>query len=220
MSTWAVLLAAGRSARLGRPKQFLDIGGERAVDRVVRTAAAVVDGIVLVLPPGIAWDGVPVDAVAAGGATRAGSVRAGLALVPPDATTVVIHDAAHPLATPALFAAVVERVAAGADAAVCVLPMTEVVGRVSGGAVVDVLAKHDQVVEQSPAAFRAEVLRAAHAAAADAIEDVGEVLRLGARVVTVPGDPVNIHVTTRREWQMAVALAALTETRRERTAAP
>ena len=53
-----------------------------------------------------------------GGATRSDSVRAGLALVPADADIVVVHDAARPLASRALFAAVIAAVRAGADAAV------------------------------------------------------------------------------------------------------
>lgn len=185
-AVWAVLLAAGSSRRLTGdctapvPKQFLRVGGRRAVDRVVATAAQVADGVVLVLPAGTAWDGPPVDVVVPGGATRAGSVRAGLAAV-----------------------------LAGADAAQCALPVTEVVDRVHAGRVVEVLPKADQLLAQSPAAFRADVLRAAHAGGAEAVEDVALVLPTGAQVVCVPGDPLNLHVTTAREHAMADVLAAL-----------
>lgn len=209
MSTWAVLLAAGTGRRVGSPKQFLDIGGQRAVDRVVRTAAGTVDGIVLVLPAGMDWDGPPVDAVTFGGATRAQSVRAGLALVPAAAQVVVIHDAAHPLARERLFTAVIDCVLDGADAGVCVLPMTEVVQHVDAGIVTEVLPKGGQVLAQSPAAFRADVLRTAHATGADTVEDIGLVIALGARVATVPGEVLNLHVTTVEEWDIACALAPL-----------
>ena len=50
------------------------------------------------------------DLVVPGGDTRAGSVRAGLAAVPGDASVIVVHDAARPLATGELFAAVVDAV--------------------------------------------------------------------------------------------------------------
>ncbi|MDQ3484146.1 MAG: 2-C-methyl-D-erythritol 4-phosphate cytidylyltransferase [Actinomycetota bacterium] len=147
MSVWAVLLAAGRGQRLGPglAKQWLDVDGRRAVDRVVVTATSVVDGTVLVLPPDVGWDGPPVSAVAAGGATRAQSVRGGLALVPEGADVVVVHDAAHPLASAALLERVVHRVRAGADAAVCVVPMTEVVQVVRDGRIVAVLPPGDLV---------------------------------------------------------------------------
>ena len=52
----------------------------------------------------------PVDCVP-GGATRDASVRAGLAVLPPEIDRVLIHDAARPLVTTAL----VERVLVAGD---------------------------------------------------------------------------------------------------------
>ena len=121
---------------------------------------------------------------------------------------VVVHDAAHPLASAALFERVVHRVLAGDDAAVCVVPMTEVVQIVCDGQIMAVLPKEGQVLAQSPAAFRARVLRAAHATAPESTEDVALVLAAGAIVAAVPGDPTNLHITTAEEWRMADALAA------------
>ena len=58
-----------------------------------------------------------------GGATRADSVRCGLAAVPDEAEVIVVHDAARPLASPALFAAVIGAVTdGGADGAVPGVP--------------------------------------------------------------------------------------------------
>ena len=209
MSAWAVVLAGGSGRRFGGLKQFADVGGRRAVDRVVTAVRPVVDGVVLVLPAGLDWDGPAVDHVAVAGPTRAQSVRAGLALVPAPADIVVVHDAAHPLVREQLFEAVIAAVRGGADGAVCVLPMTQVVERVEDGLVVQVLPKHDQVLGQSPTAFRAEVLRRAHADDPEAVEDVGLVVSRGGRVATVPGDPLNLHVTTAEESVMACALAPL-----------
>ena len=209
MTVWAVLLAAGSGRRLGTQKQFLDVGGQRAVDRVVRTASRVVDGVVLVLPDGTPWDGPAVDAVAVGGSSRSDSVRAGLALVPADADLVVIHDAAHPLASEDLIRAVIAGVGAGVDGAVSVLPMTQVVHQVEDGTVVEVLPKQRQVLAQSPTAFRAGVLRQAHADHPETVEDVGLVVSRGGRVAVVAGDPLNLHITTVEEWAMACSLAPL-----------
>jgi hypothetical protein len=50
------------------------------------------------------------DAVVPGGATRADSVRCGLAAVPTSAEVIVVHDAARPLASPGLFDAVIAAV--------------------------------------------------------------------------------------------------------------
>ena len=209
MTTWAIVLSAGGGERFGTRKQFLDVAGERAVDRVVTTVTDVVDGTVLVLPRDHVWSGPPVDAVVVGGRSRAASVRAGLSEVPPSAEVVLVHDAAHPLAPKRLFEDVLAAVLQGADAAVCVLPMTEVVQVVRDGCVVEVLPKAGQVLAQSPAAFRAPTLRSAHAACPEATEDVELVLAAGAHVVAVPGDPINIHVTTPAELEVARLLSAV-----------
>jgi 2-C-methyl-D-erythritol 4-phosphate cytidylyltransferase len=85
--------------------------------------------------------------------------------------------------------------------------MTEVVQQVRHGRVVEVLPKQGQVLGQTPAAFRADVLRRAHASSPEAVEDIGLVVAGGANVVTVPGEPQNVHVTTPAEWWMASRLA-------------
>ena len=68
-----------------------------------------------------------------------------------------------------------------------------------------------QVLVQTPQAFRAEVLRAVHARAAEGVEDSAMVAAMtvsgrAARVVIVPGDPFNVHVTTPEELDLARAL--------------
>ena len=68
----------------------------------------------------------------AGADTRSGSVRAGLAAVPGGALTWSSCTTRRPLAPPALFAAVVEAVRGGADAAVPGVPVTDTVKRLSG----------------------------------------------------------------------------------------
>lgn len=207
-AVWAVVLAGGTSVRFGeRPKQFERVGGVRMVDRTVAAARRTCDGVVLVLPPGRAWDGAPVEAVAEGGDHQSESLRAGLALVPGDAGVVVVCDPAHPLAADVLFTAVVDAVRRGADGAVPVLPILEVVQRVHEGRVVDTLPKHDLVLTQSPQAFRAAVLRAVHADRPRPVENSGLLADRGHRVVTVPGDPANLHVTTPAELALLDRLA-------------
>ena len=204
---WAVVLAAGSGSRFGSRKQHALLGGRRLVDRAVELCAAACEGVVLVLPPGTTWDGRPVDAVVAGGATRAGSVRNALAAVPAAAEVVVVHDAAHPLASRALLEAVVAAVEAGADAATPVLPATDTSGRLDGdGALVEVTPRAGVVTLQMPHAFRAAVLRAAHEHGEEASDDTSAVVVRGHRVATVAGDPTNVHVTTEADLDAARAL--------------
>lgn len=209
MTAWTLLLAAGGGTRFGARKQFLDVAGERAVDRAVRTAAAETDGIVLVLPAGTRWDGPPVDVVVSGGQTRAGSVRCGLRAIPSDVEVVVVHDAAHPLATRALFRSVLEALgASGADAAVPGIPLVEALKLVDEGVVTGHPSRSGLLATQTPQAFRAASLRAAHAEGREAVEDVELVCALGGRAVVVAGDPRNVHVTSPEELELAAALAA------------
>ena len=100
---WGLLVAAGDGSRFGGRKQFAEVHGVTLADRVVPRLRTVCDGIVVVLPAGVVWEGDRVDEVVAGGRTRAASVRAGLHRVPETAGIVVVHDPAHPLAPLRLF---------------------------------------------------------------------------------------------------------------------
>ena len=218
MSVWVVVVAAGGGRRFGAPKQFAQIGGRAMVQWAVAAARSVAngraDGVVLVLPPGAVGDNTApggatadADVVVAGGETRAASVRAGLAVVPAAADVIVVHDGARPLASPALFRAVVEVVRGGADAAVPGLAVADTLKRVVGDTVTATVGRDDLVAVQTPQAFRAAVLRHAHDGAADATDDAALVESMGATVRVVPGDPRNIKVTTVADLEVAQALA-------------
>jgi 2-C-methyl-D-erythritol 4-phosphate cytidylyltransferase len=192
---WGIVLAAGRGERFGEAKQFLRLGEDTLVERSVASLAAVCDGVVAVAPLGTSpVAGATVTVV--GGAVRAESVRAGLAAVPAAAGIIVIHDAAHPLATPDLMGRVIAAVVSGADAAVPVLPVTETLGRVEDGVLRDIVPKSNVALVQMPHAFRAEVLRTAHADDPDVSDEATLMDRLGMKVATVPGEAANVHVTT------------------------
>jgi len=223
VSVWVVVVAAGGGRRFGAPKQFAQIGGRAMVQWAVDAARSVADGVVLVLPPGDVGENVAprgatagagprsatagADVVVAGGETRAASVRAGLAVVPAGADVIVVHDGARPLASPALFRAVVDVVRGGADAAVPGLAVADTLKRVVGDTVTATVGRDDLVAVQTPQAFRAAVLRHAHAGASEATDDAALVESLGATVRVVPGDPRNIKVTTVADLEVAQALA-------------
>lgn len=205
---WAIVLGGGSGARFGGAKQFEELGGLSLLGRSVAAAASVADGVVAVVPGGLAPPGLPqVEGklmIAPGGEHRAASVRSGLVAVPDDAKIIVVADAAHPLASPALFAAVVDAVRGGAGGALPGLPLTEVIARVDAhGTRVGGVPREGHVLVQMPHAFRADLLRAAHASGEDGVEDSTMVAALGARVVVVPGDPMNLHVTTPHELELA-----------------
>ena len=197
MKTFAIVVAAGRGDRYGGPKQHELIAGKRCVDWSVEAARAACDGVVVVVPPG--EDGIP------GGATRSESVRNGLAAVPDDVDVIVVHDAARPAAGVALFHAVIDAVRAGADAAFPGVPVTDTIKRVDGDVVVDTLDRSTLVAVQTPQAFRAAALRAAHAEGGDATDDCALVERAGGRVVVVPGHAANRKLTEPSDLPMLEA---------------
>jgi len=211
MTVWVVVVAAGGGSRFGGRKQFAEIGGRALVDWSVAAARSVADGVVLVVPADVVGDASPgrhgADVVVAGGDSRTASVGAGLEVVPPEAEVIVVHDGARPLASAAQFRSVVDAVRAGAAAAVPALALADTVKRVDDdGAVVGTVERHGLVSVQTPQAFRADVLRRAHATGGDASDDAGLVEAQGATVRVVPGDPRNLKVTTPADLDMARAL--------------
>lgn len=205
---WAIVLAAGAGARFGGPKQFVEAAGRRLVDLAVERAVAACDHVVLVLPSGEIWSGSALDHVVGGGADRGASVRAGLAAIPDEQGTVVVHQAANPLASAALCRELVAAIAAGADAAVPALRPADLVRRVTRDHLGDVVGRDDLVLVQTPAAFRLPILREAHARAGAAVEDTALVTAIGRTVRMVAGDPRNVHVATPEDLEIVAALLA------------
>lgn len=193
-SVWTVIVAAGSGTRFGGAKQYLELAGIRVVDHSVAVAAQVSDGVVVVVPNSdvsAESSRLAAAAVVAGGSSRAGSVRNGLAAVPDDAAIICVHDAARPLAGLDIYERVVAEVGSGAAGAVPVVPVTDTIRRVDGG----VVDRSTLQAVQTPQAFRAELLRAAHADAGDATDDASLVEAAGYAIAAVPGNARNIKIT-------------------------
>jgi 2-C-methyl-D-erythritol 4-phosphate cytidylyltransferase len=216
-------VAGGSGQRFGGPKQFLPLAGRPVAAWSLRAAGTACDGVVLVVPAAggaPAADPLPVpgdagpaawgaDVVVAGGASRAASVRAGLAAVPDEAAVVVVHDAARPLAPASLFDTVIGAVRdQGADAAIPGVPVADTLKRVAGDRVVATVDREGLVAVQTPQAFDAAALRGAHREAGEATDDAGLLEAAGATVVVVPGDPGNLKVTRPEDLALAEALMA------------
>jgi 2-C-methyl-D-erythritol 4-phosphate cytidylyltransferase len=194
---WSIVVAGGSGQRFGRLKQFANLQGRPVAGWAVSACRPFSAGVVLVVPSG-AREGYGADVVVEGGATRADSVRQGLAAVPADAEVILVHDAARPLASPALFRAVIAALALGeADAAVPGLAVSDTIKEVDARHnVVGTLDRSTLVAVQTPQAFGADTLRRAHAGGADATDDAALVEALGGRVRVVPGEPHNVKITT------------------------
>jgi 2-C-methyl-D-erythritol 4-phosphate cytidylyltransferase len=198
MSVAAVVVAAGQGVRFGGPKQFALLNDDTVAAHSVRGARSVAQRVVLVVPMNYDGNGEGADVVVVGGTTRAQSVRAGLAHCE-DVDVVVVHDAARPMASAALFGAVVDAVLNGADGAVPGLAISDTVKRVTSQGpatvVTETVPRAELVTVQTPQAFRRDVLVRAHADAADATDDAALVEANGGRVVVVPGERENVKIT-------------------------
>jgi 2-C-methyl-D-erythritol 4-phosphate cytidylyltransferase/2-C-methyl-D-erythritol 2,4-cyclodiphosphate synthase len=154
--------------------------------------------------------------VVTGGASRHASVRAALAVVPAGTDLVVVHDAARPFATPALFAAVIGAIGE-AEGAVPVVPLADTVKRVRDGWVVSTEVREELAATQTPQAFRADALREAHdrahAEGREFTDDAAAVEWAGFRVRVVEGEAGNFKITTEADLERAVE--ALMRTRHD-----
>jgi 2-C-methyl-D-erythritol 4-phosphate cytidylyltransferase len=212
VSVWAIVVAAGSGSRFGgdEPKQYLRLGDKRVIDWSIAAAREATDGVVLVVPPDRVGDAEPaVDAVVAGGGTRSASVRAGLDALPADCDIVAVHDGARPLATSALFAAVVDAVRAGADGAVPGLAVTDTIKRVVDDTVVETLDRSELVAVQTPQAFLVEALRGAHSSDADATDDAALIEAAGGTIAVVAGEAANTKLTHTRDLPALESIAAV-----------
>jgi 2-C-methyl-D-erythritol 4-phosphate cytidylyltransferase len=188
---WTIVVGGGSGRRFGLAKQYEALGEVRVIDRSVAVAREASDGVVVVVPSEDARR----EGAVAGGATRSESVRAGLAAVPPDATIICVHDAARPLATVELYRRAIAAVRDGADAAIPAVAVADTIKIVADGVVVSTPDRASLVAVQTPQAFRAGVLRAAHESGGDATDDAALVESLGGVVAVVDGDVINRKIT-------------------------
>jgi 2-C-methyl-D-erythritol 4-phosphate cytidylyltransferase/2-C-methyl-D-erythritol 2,4-cyclodiphosphate synthase len=146
-----------------------------------------------------------------GGATRAASVRAGLAALTADgAEPVMIHDAARPF----LSADIIEALLQGlkdADGALPALAVADSLRRTEGDFIVGGVDRDRLWRAQTPQAFRLKTIRDAYAAWPNdetATDEAAVVERTGGRVRRIPGDPRLLKLTYPEDFAMAEALAA------------
>jgi len=218
VSVWAVLAAAGSGERLGadRPKAFVRLGEQPLLaESLARLDASEwIDAIVVAAPPD--WEEPAillaeelgcgkVSACVTGGATRADSVRLGLAEVPEDAAVVLVHDAARPLLDDAVVERVVSAIADGWDGAVPALPVADTVKRVDGERIVETLPRDELRVVQTPQAFVTAVLRGA-LQGSGWTDCAAAVEAAGGRVKVVEGDPRLQKITDAADLERVAAL--------------
>ncbi len=206
----ALLVAAGSGERLGasRPKAFVTLAGRPMLEwSVDALRSAGVSDVVVALPDG---EAAPAGCAGVrGGETRSASVRAALTAAG-EGEWVVVHDAARPLVSPALFRETLDALA-GADCAVAAAQVTDTVKEAGRDHRVTATLDRSRLwAIQTPQAFRRDALERALDVSDDvlaaATDDAWLVERAGGSVVVVPASPGNFKVTTPHDLQVAELL--------------
>lgn len=210
----AILVAAGRGARMGRDKLFLTVAGKPVVAHTWGRLdqAEGIDEIIVVVRAGM---GKKFSALAkkfqfkkkfqivTGGAERQDSVWNGLKAAPAGAEIVVIHDAARPCVSEELIAATIKS-ADETGAAVAAHPVTDTIKESADGRLIQrTLDRAKLWAVETPQTFRLgvilraiEVARSRNVVFTDdtaACELIGQPVRLVSSIapnpkVTIPGD--------------------------------
>ncbi|MDC7681798.1 bifunctional 2-C-methyl-D-erythritol 4-phosphate cytidylyltransferase/2-C-methyl-D-erythritol 2,4-cyclodiphosphate synthase [Asticcacaulis sp. BYS171W] len=172
MTFRAIIVAGGSGQRSGGKKQWMPLGGKPVLRWSAEAfAAAGAEDIVIVVPPEDhaqalrMVEGLSGVHVTFGGGTRAHSVQNGLAAVQATADAqdiVMIHDAARPLLTPALIAALLDRLRT-APAAILALPVTDSLKKADGALITAAPPRQNLWRAQTPQAFRFGDITAAYA---------------------------------------------------------
>ncbi len=229
--TGAILLAGGRSARMGGiDKTTAALAGLPVVAHSLRAFAAcgAIDHIVLVAGPenrdilarlADGYGGGKVHAIPPGGARRRDSVAAGLAALP-DVDLVAVHDTARPLVTDAMIRRGID-LAARHGAAVVAAAVTDTIKQIGPPAACDGPARIERTIDratlraaQTPQTFRLDLLRRAHAAGttSEATDDAALVEALPAPVFVYDAEAPNPKITRPQDLAIVEALLrALTE---------
>jgi 2-C-methyl-D-erythritol 4-phosphate cytidylyltransferase len=218
-----LLVAAGRGERAGEgePKQFRSIAGVPMLLRALRPFASHPDvgQVVVALPAAVVAS--PPDWLAAargelvqfvaGGATRRESVAHALRVVGREMRVVLVHDAARPFVSRQTIDAVIE-VAREGEGAVAAVPVSDTLKVADPRHVITATMSRDGLWRaQTPQGFPRSMLEDAHAQAplgTDATDDAMLAEARGHRLRIVPASPLNLKVTSSRDFVLADALAS------------
>lgn len=153
--------------------------------------------------------------ISVGGAVRGESVQNGLEDLPDECRIVLVHDAARPLATPAMIDRVIEAARKGTGA-IAALPVIDTLKEVDAdGRIVRTVDRAHLWRAQTPQGFPREMIFRAHrearAAGVTATDDAALCERLGLPVVVVRGSERALKVTEEADFARAEALFPLAE---------
>jgi len=213
--TTILIVAAGKGERAGTslPKQYESLAGQPMLRRTVQAFAG--HPVTVVIGPGqddlaaAALQDLAVAAPVTGGATRQESVRRGLEALasdPPD--FVLIHDAARPLISPKVIAAVVAALEGGADGALPMMAAADTLRRQGPDGRWTLVSRDGLYRAQTPQGFAYGKILKAHRdfATAEVTDDVALAELAGMTVAMVEGEEKNLKVTRKEDFALVEAM--------------
>ena len=220
-----VLLAAGRSERFGKNKLLAEIGKKTVLEISLSTlqSCEVVDEIVLVVSEEIeeyarslSKGFSKVSKVALGGKTRRESSGIGIRIVEGSSEDkILIHDAARPFASCALF----ERVVKKLSECECVIPVVDVrdtIAVVESGKVLEIPRREKLKAVQTPQGFSFDLAKEISKIEADVTDDSSLALIAGHEICTVDGERTNLKITYPEDIDIARSILPLLEDLQDR----
>jgi 2-C-methyl-D-erythritol 4-phosphate cytidylyltransferase len=220
----AVIVAAGRGTRFGRPKQLIELGGKPMLAWSIETFASMpeisdiaivtedefIDSVHDVALPRVRSASLT---VVAGGADRQASAANGIAALPEHCAGIFVHDGARPFVRPADVRAGMRVVRPGV-ASLLAVPVVDTIKVVDHRSMVTrTLDRAALWSAQTPQFATARDLRRAHDEAVRhswprATDDAALLERSGVDVLVVESSPENIKVTHPEDLVRAEAFAA------------
>jgi 2-C-methyl-D-erythritol 4-phosphate cytidylyltransferase len=215
----AIIVAAGRGLRFGRPKQLIELADRPMIGWSLATFGALdeIEDLVIATEPeyvermaSLAAEYAPrlTAIVVRGGATRQESARLALAAVPARCDAAFIHDGARPLILAADVRAGMARTSPGSGSLIAA-PAVDTIKVVEPGttSVVSTLDRAMLWAAQTPQFGMLDDLRRAHDAARasgfEATDDAMLLERIGVAVHVVPASAENLKVTLASDRDLA-----------------
>jgi 2-C-methyl-D-erythritol 4-phosphate cytidylyltransferase len=220
MHCGAVLVAAGRSARMGFDKILATLDDRPVLTyslELLESIEAISEVVVVTSseklePVQRLIANRPNMCVCLGGDSRQESVERGVATLTPAIELVLIHDAARPLATAVMMTEGI-RLSEATGAAIAAIPVTDTIKLLAADGSVEQTPERARLyAAQTPQIFRRDWLEASYARLHESddpplVTDEASLLEwAGYRVHIFPGDPRNIKLTNPLDLTLAEAL--------------
>jgi 2-C-methyl-D-erythritol 4-phosphate cytidylyltransferase / 2-C-methyl-D-erythritol 2,4-cyclodiphosphate synthase len=205
----------GERAASAGPKQYTSVAGRSVVAHTLDALARVprlVRTLVVLAPEDTQFEAAApgfagiVERI--GGATRAASVRAGLAALERHGALaddwVLVHDAARCLVAPAAIERLIDACIGDAVGGLLALPLGDTLKQADGERCTATLDRRGKWLAQTPQMFRLGTLSQALAAAGDAVtDDASAIEALGLAPLLVPGEADNFKLTWPEDFARA-----------------